>query len=117
MRKNITDDLDEILARAMAAVDARAPASPVGGGHAPEDARARRLRALSAAGWEAKALRIASSGDYDEGRAAGYLASMRALGTCDAERFGPSGEAFVKTVARKRRACSLSSCFARASQA
>lgn len=79
MTKNITDDLDEILARATAAVDARAPASPVGGGHAPEDARARRLRALSAAGWEAKALRIASSGDYDEGRAAGYLASMRAL--------------------------------------
>ena len=79
MTKNITDDLDEILARATAAVEAREPTAPVGVGSAPEDARARRRRALAAAGWEAKPLRIASGADYDEGRVAGYLASMRAL--------------------------------------
>lgn len=76
---SLTDNLDEILARATAAVEAREAAAPLAGYRPDDDARSRRARAMSAAGWEAKPLRIASGADYDEGRAAGYLAALRTL--------------------------------------
>lgn len=80
MTKTIDNDIESILARATAAVDARdttAQAPPQVG--MVDEARARRLRALKASGWEAKPLRIAGAADYDESRASSYLDAIRAL--------------------------------------
>lgn len=78
--KNLDEPLDAILARASAALDQREAAGlPDPPRPADGDLRTRRLRALTGAGWEARALRIAQSPAYEESRVASYLEALRVV--------------------------------------
>lgn len=72
---NLADNLESILARAAAQVDERPGSAPPSS--PPDDFAARRVRALAARGWPARALRIAGGESYDERQASSYLEALR----------------------------------------
>lgn len=89
---NLANDLDSILARANAAFERRGPVAepaPIVPIAPTDDERqaehvARRVKALTATGWEARPLRVARSPGYDEARVADYLEALRELDATDA---------------------------------
>lgn len=79
---NLAASLDDVLARAAAAFEAReVKPAPVAVPDAPRDLdadrQAARTRALTGAGWGARTLRMATAPTYDEARAARYLEALR----------------------------------------
>jgi DNA replication protein DnaC len=82
---SLANDYESIVARGIAAFERRAhaeesaPAAPACPPRDDSDRLARRVRALTAAGWEARPLRVAQADTYDEARVADYLDALRAL--------------------------------------